>query len=80
MATQQPNDGGPAFPNIWEDNPSQGMSRRDWLAGLAMPIAYGDIAAHSRRAAASRNAPQLASREPIEIADAMIAEGDKEAN
>ena len=34
----QIDDGGPAFPNVWEDNPSQGMSLRDYYAGLAMQI------------------------------------------
>ena len=32
----QINDGGPAFPNVWEDNPSQGMSLRDYWAGQAI--------------------------------------------
>ena len=36
MTTKQIDDGGPAFPNVWEDNPSQGMSLRDWHAGMAM--------------------------------------------
>ena len=39
MTAKQIDDGGPAFPNVWEDNPSPGMSLRDWWAGLAMQAA-----------------------------------------
>ena len=42
MTTKQIDDGGPAFPNVWEDNPSQGMSLRDHFAGLAMQVLSAD--------------------------------------
>ena len=73
----KPNDGGPAFPNIWEDNPSQGMSRRDWLAGMAMPTAYEDI---SRIQGGPPQSMAAVAARSYEIADAMIAEGGKEAD
>ena len=50
MTTKQIDDGGPAFPNIWEDNPSPGMSLRDWDAGLAMQAIiskYGITESHA---------------------------------
>jgi hypothetical protein len=31
-----PNDGGPAFPVVWQDVPHGGMTLRDWFAGQAL--------------------------------------------
>ena len=64
------NDGGPAFPNVWEDNPSQGMSLRDWHAGLAM---QGAIASENPKRYWQLTPVELA-RQSYAIADAMLAE------
>lgn len=78
----KPNDGGPAFPRppvfigaskhkdwwFMQD----GMSRRDWLAGLAMQAIiskYGITESHSDLI--------VWSIESYAFADALIAEGDK---
>ena len=81
----KPNDSGPAFPiaefYLPNGNLAQvgdpGMSRRDWLAGLAMPIAYGDIA--RIQGGPPQSMAAVAAR-AYELADAMIAEGGKEAD
>ena len=77
----KPNDGGPAFPNIWEDNPSQGMSRRDWLAGIAMQgfVSHPENLVAIRLSAeqAGITAPAMMALTAYGMADAMIAEGDK---
>ena len=54
-----PTDGGPAFPNahFWEDNPSPGMSLRDWWAGLAMQGMMSNDAM-TGSAGASRSGPR----------------------
>ena len=78
MTTKQIDDGGPAFPNVWEDNPSQGMSLRDHFAGLAMQA----LSAHPESLVAIRLSAQQAgitalammARTAYAIADAMIAE------
>ena len=54
-----------------------GMSRRDWLAGMAMPTAYEDI---SRIQGGPPQSMAAVAARAYEIADAMIAEGGKEAN
>ena len=70
------NDGGPAFPQDLQgrrgDNPElQGMSLRDWFAGMALNHPYAqsdDTYMHGGKAAAWA----------YELADAMIAEREKE--
>ena len=42
MTTKQIDDGGPAFPNVWEDNPSQGMSLRDFHAAHVIGGLHGN--------------------------------------
>ena len=66
-------DGGPAFPrqNDQHYQGEQGMSLRDWFAGMALGgYMVSDLAV---------NGP-LAAQMCYEIADAMIAERDKEAH
>ena len=70
------NDGGPAFPRTGQTDgitttEQDGMSRRDWLAGLAM---QGEVAGFPDDE--SWDAPDLA-QWAYRVADAMIAEGDK---
>ena len=75
------NDGGPAFPNVWEDNPSQGMSLRDHFAGLAMQAFASDpqMAIAIRQAAedAGIEAPEMMARTAYRLADAMIYERNR---
>ena len=64
--------GGPAFPNITPDMPVDGypgMSLRDWFAGQALVVAS--------RSSGFCSMPPLAAY-CYEIADAMLAERDKE--
>ena len=72
-----PTDGGPAFPNIWEDNPSQGMSLRDWWAGLAM---QGMMSNHAMMEALGlvaqvqgKTMREVLTAKAFEAADAMLA-------
>ena len=75
------NDGGPAFPNVWEDNPSQGMFLRDHFAGLAMQAFASDpqMAIGIREAAedAGIEAPEMMARTAYRLADAMIYERNR---
>ena len=68
MTTKQIDDGGPAFPNIWEDNPSQGMSLRDWWAGQVVNGELAGLPADSHI-----SAEDLA-KWGFTVADAMLAE------
>ena len=77
----KPNDGGPAFPiaefYMPNGNLAQvgdpGMSRRDWLAGRAL---VGVII--ERTANDVGWTPTAIAQSAYDIADAMIAEGDKD--
>ena len=67
------NDGGPAFPHTGETNgitttEQDGMSRRDWLAGLAM---QGLLSSGDRRGTWA-----ILSAMSYKVADTMIAEGN----
>ena len=83
-----PNDGGPAFPRpIGSTNAGisetgyPGMSRRDWLAGLAMQGFVSDpqnlIGIRDTAEQAGIEAPAMMALTSYKLADAMIAEGDK---
>ena len=78
MTTKQIYDGGPAFPNVWEDNPSPGMSLRDWWAGLAMQgmMSDGNIMDAVGIAAKIQGKTMrvLLTEKAFETADAMLAE------
>ena len=79
----QPNDGGPAFPRPDSPNASAqyGMSRRDWLAGIAMQGFVSDpqnlIGIREAAEQAGLTAPAMMALTAYGMADAMIAEGDK---
>ena len=85
----QPNDGGPAFPiaefYMPNGNLAQvghpGMSRRDWLAGIAMQGFVSDpqnlIGIRESAEQAGITAPAMMALTAYGMADAMIAEGDK---
>ena len=63
-------DGGPAFPMATVDGWVQtGMTMREWFAGqaLASPAAYGPA-----------HAPDIIAARAYALADAMIAEGNKD--
>lgn len=78
MASEKPNDGGPAFPRQLPDikvpideaveviNRYAGMSLRDWFAGQALPwaLAQRDVSSPWKQPAAWA---------AYEIADAMLA-------
>lgn len=83
------NDGGPAFPFITWRSPdgmigvraSDGMSLRDWFAGLAMQAAFAGPGA---RMVADRdgrydqtNWGEVVAANAYEMADAMLAEREK---
>lgn len=63
------NDGGPAFPCPIEDATQCGMSLRDWFAGMALQ----GIVIHAHYI-------DDMAKTSYEVADAMIAERDKEAD
>ena len=84
----QPNDGGPAFPRpIGSTNAGisetghGGMSRRDWLAGVAMQgfVSHPESLAAIRLTAeqAGIRAPDMMARTAYGMADAMIAESNR---
>lgn len=60
------NDGGPAFPNSMYVN--QGMSRRDWFAGMAL----------SGLVSRAYRGISFTAEESFRLADAMLAESNKE--
>lgn len=66
-------DGGPAFPRIWDDDTvevdSPGMTLRDWFAGMAMQGLIADPKYFSYRERTSMDA--------YGYADAMIQERKK---
>lgn len=67
-------DGGPAFPIAdSRDKWMQGMSLRDWFAGMAVE----GLMANSKWAAVETPWPEYAAKEAYEIADAMLKERDK---
>lgn len=68
------NDGGPAFPIPYEDEGRAmhiGMSMRDWLAGMAL---QGLLTSEGRP-----NHPEWVAGIAYGLADAMLAEREKEA-
>ena len=67
------NDGGPAFPTLRPDMASctLGMSRRQWLAGLAM---QGLVASDELSGNSCRSIAMIA----YEMADAMLAHEEEE--
>ena len=73
--SEEPNDGGPAFPVVAEsshahDAAFRGMSLRDYFAGQSLP----GITSLSRF---SREENKTAAKWAYEIADAMIQEREK---
>ena len=88
----QPNDGGPAFPRPFSHDPNwgdygkdyyeqNGMSRRDWLAGVAMQgfVSHPENLVAIRLSAeqAGITAPAMMARTAYGMADAMIAESGR---
>ena len=84
----KPNDGGPAFPRpIGSHNAGlsetghPGMSRRDWLAGVAMQgfVSHPENLVAIRLSAeqAGISAPAMMARTAYGMADAMIAESGR---
>jgi len=76
------NDGGPAFPNHYEDRTmkgvrntvvADGMSLRDWFAGMALQGLLAMCAGPQISGATAEVTAKIA----FEHADAMIAEGNK---
>ena len=78
MTAKQIDDGGPAFPNVWEDNPSPGMSLRDWWAGLAMQgMMSNDAMMEALGLVAQvqgKTMREVLTAKAFEAADAMLAE------
>ena len=82
----KPNDGGPAFPQMFFASGGkypEGMSLRAWLAGMAIgPL----MASDGFEATVMRNPkfdletmlPKFAAQEAVRIADALISELEKE--
>jgi hypothetical protein len=77
--SNQPKDGGPAFPrpgfaypNGNAEYPESGMSLRDWFAGQALPWCLAEFGGNAK----GMTQPVEAS---YQIADAMLAERNKEA-
>lgn len=64
-------DGGPAFPVVWQDIPHGGMTPRDWFAGQALPV-------YLNRHPADRMTPERVAAATYAMADAMLAERNKE--
>ena len=88
----KPNDGGPAFPRPFSRDPNwgdygkdyyeqDGMSRRDWLAGLAMQGFVSDpqnlIGIRDTAEQAGIEAPAMMALTSYRLADAMIAESNR---
>lgn len=84
MTDETKNDGGPAFPLIWnsahnsEWNTEAGMTLRDWFAGQAL----AGIAANPEEAKGSiglslSQATKVTAQAAYLLADAMIAERSK---
>ena len=71
------NDGGFVYPS----DVTHGITRRDWLAGLAMQglLANEECRQQSIRTAEKFNktAPEITAHIAYELADAMIAESNK---
>ncbi len=61
---------------------SRGITRRDWLAGLAMQSIFGGVGAQQVADRDDRynetNWAEVVAKNSYEMADAMIAEGRKE--
>lgn len=74
-----PNDGGPAFARpgfTSEQTESQeGMSLRDWFAGMAL---QGLLASNGRMSDESANPQKIVALAAYKCADAMLAERAKE--
>ena len=81
----QPNDGGPAFPCDMQfptySTKSEGMSRRDWLAGLVMQgfVSHPENLVAIRLSAEQSgiSAPAMMAQTAYGMADAMIAESNR---
>jgi hypothetical protein len=84
--TEQPKDGGPAFPIETTATPyAPGMSLRDWFAGQALPQAVEDYDRKTRgvmdtkinvlpwATEATGSREQIIARQAYRYADAMIA-------
>lgn len=60
---------------------SEGITRRDWLAGLAMQAIFGGVGAQQVADRDERydetNWAEVVAKNSYEMADAMIAEGGK---
>ena len=63
--TDKIDDGGPAFPNPYYSD-VDGMSLRDWFAGMAMQIVFGE--------------PEEIANSAYELADAMLTKRKEPAN
>ena len=75
--TEQPKDGGGAFPFSPNDHSTShmatnGMSLRDWFAGQALPAVLPSVAA-ARSVGLTVSASDIA-EQAYELADAMIAQ------
>ena len=73
--SEQPTDGGPAFPTQFDYGPSghqtvDGMSLRDWFAGQALA---GILANAKLNAADGGYSPAMAAADAFTTADAMLA-------
>lgn len=79
-------DGGPAFPLPEWSYPhgvsgikiQEGMSLRDWFAGMAMQGMLAHSTRYKPRPGTSANWHEAISEEAYQLADAMIAEGKKD--
>lgn len=75
------NDGGPAFPKAprsWTDDLQNGMSLRDWLAGMAMNGMFADPSYQDTDLEKPITIfPDDIVTDAYRVADAMIAEGKK---
>jgi len=82
-------DGGSAFPTYWMDRDSTGeqvvraqeygMTLRDWFAGMALKGFADSIYKNGFPQELDCSEPRWAARSAYVIADAMLAERDKEA-
>lgn len=86
----KPNDGGPAFPSdgyvraadgeVYEMERCGGLSKRDWFAGKAMEGLLSDAKANlaGPPADSAKTPAQHVAKTAVQIADAMIAELEKD--
>ena len=66
--------GGPAFPITYNDGTELGLTKREWLAGMAMTAMGYTMTYYGKEDSELANIASTAFR----MADAMLAEGEKE--